>query len=174
MLAYEDIAAGLHYHAHRFESRWFEHWELVNEAWIAVHGMKEIKLARMAIPWRMLDYMRANGNLRRVWRKGRVNDSVRLRCVSLHYEICTDLMLKDVLASPKRYNNVVDNQDTIDWLTDNCMLNVDERIMLDMRFYRSMLHTEIGRDLHMTPSRVCQRMKIIMLKLQAAAKRLRR
>ncbi len=172
MLSYGQLAGGLHYHAYRFESRWFEHWELVNEAWIAVHEMDEIKLARVAIPWRMLDYMRAENKFKN---RGRYRSTKQtMRVVSLYTPITENLMLKDMIARPKKYNAIVDNQDTIDWLADNGRLSIDERIMLDMRFYKCMLHIEIARALHCTESRISQRLSIIIKKLQAAAKRLRR
>lgn len=171
-LTYTELAGGLHYHAHKYESRWFEHWELVNEAWIAVHEMKHIKLARMAIPWRMLDYMRTENKFKN---RGRYCSTKHtMKVVSLYTPIYENLMIKDVIARPKKYNDIVDNQDTINWLADNGRLSIHERLMLDMRFHKGMTQKEVGIELHCTESRISQRLTIIMLKLQAAAKRLRR
>lgn len=174
MLAYEDIAGRLHNCAHRYENFMFEHWELVNEAWIAVHRMKSVKLAMIAIPWRMIDYMR-NENCFRLNRNRNRRDvgKTQIRLTSLHQPINYEgRMLKDVLESKKNFMHDVETRDTIDVIASHTYLTLDERMLLDQRFHKRMSWRDIAKTRSCKMGRIYYIRGCIIRMLQATVTRM--
>lgn len=172
MIPYENISARLHKCAHRYQCNFFEHWELVNEAWIAVHQMSNIKLVMLAIPYRMIDYMRRETQyrFRRNHNKG---GGKRIGFISLYHPVGIEGMtIKDVIENPKCYNGDTDNIDTINWLMCHSGLSMRDRLILDMRFHKGMTCKEIGAAVGIDKNFVSQQFRLIKLKMTTAARRL--
>ena len=167
MLAYEDIAGYLHYYANRFEDYQFEHWELVNEAWIVVHKLNHIKFASQGIRWAMITYKAKELRHRRF-------GCPKAKIVSLETPTVFGRMLQDMISDPKRYSTMVDDIDVINGLADEAQLSLDQRLLLDQRYWKCMCLQEIAMTRRCTRENVRLLLNRILRKLQSAARRLER
>lgn len=170
MLEYEDIKGYLHYYAFRFQNNDFEHWELVNEAWIVVHKLNKIEFASQGIRWAMLTY-------RAVQTQHRRYGSSTATVLPLETDAGLNMLVGDMLAKPNRYvpsTDTIDNVDTISWLADNARLSLDARILLDQRFGRCMTFDEIAEGRNCTRENIRLLVKKIITRLCRAAQRLER
>lgn len=167
MLELKDIIRYLHYYAFRFENNRFEHWELINEAWIVVHGLKHIEFASQGIRWAMISYRRRENQHRR-------HGSSTATVLPLETDAGINKLVIKMTAVPSRHTPEMDNLDTIGWLANNAQLSTDERILLDQRFGRYMTLQDIADGRHCTHQNVLQKMNRVITKLCRAARRLER
>ena len=167
MLKFEDIVGYLHHYAFRYENATFEHWELINEAWIVVHKLNHIQFASQGIRWAMMSY-KAKENQRRRY------GSSTARILPISTDAGINKLVKEMIAKPSNYEHRTDTIDTISWLADNACLSMSERILIDQRFGRQMTQSAIARVRNCTRQNISQRIKITIYKLCCAARRLER
>lgn len=167
MLALDDIIRYLHYYAMRFEDNQFERWELINEAWIAVHKLKHIQFASQGIRWAMLGYKRVERQLRR---KGSSTATI----LPLETDAGINKLVVDMMAKQDVSMNRMDTIDTISWLANSARLSLDERILIDQRFGKGMMLREIATTRNCTRQNVKMLLNRIISKLCRAARRLER
>lgn len=167
MLAFDDIVGYLHYYAFRFQSRNFEHWELINEAWMAVHRLNNIKFASQGIRWAMLVYKKKENQHRRYGSSSAV-------ILPLETNMGINKLVMNMTAKPIKSMSDMDNIDTISWLANNACLSLDERMVIDQRFGKGMTMESIACDRQCSHQNVYDLIERIIAKLCRAARRLER
>lgn len=167
MIALNDIIRYLHYYAFRFQNERFEHWELINEAWIVVHKLNRIEFASQGIRWAMMSYKQKENQYRR-------HGSSTAKVLPLETDAGINKLVRDMVAKPSNYTPDIDNIDMIGWLANNARLSIDERVLLDQRFGRHMTLQDIAAGRHCTHQNVNQLLSKIINKLCQAAQRLDR
>ncbi len=167
MLELEDIIGYLHYYAFRYENNRFEHWELINEAWIMVHKLNHIEFASQGIRWAMMEYKRRENQHRRY-------GSSTARVLPLETDAGINKLVRELAAKPIQLTPDIDNVDLISWLANNAKLSLDHRMLLDQKYWKHMTHMDIADTRGVTYQAVGQIFDRIIDKLCLAARRLER
>lgn len=167
MLVLKDIIGYLHYYAYRYENDRFEHWELINEAWMVVHRLNRIQFASQGIRWAMMSYKARENQYRRY-------GSSTATILPLETDAGINKLVREMIARPVELRYRVDDADTISWLADNACLSLDERMMLDQRYWKHMGLKDIADTRGVTHQAINQRLGIITHKLCLSAQRLER
>lgn len=164
-LEYNEIKAYLHYYAGKFQSKYFEHDELVNEAWMIVHRLDHIEFASQGIRWAMLSYIRKE--------RGKVNKgSSKAFICSIEDKagLYTNL-IKDVIEDPKNFNQSIEDSDFIVILLSKSGLRIDERILIDQIYFRGWTQRKVAQLRGCTPEAIRQKFNKILKKITRVAMR---
>lgn len=137
-LEYKQIEVYLHYYAGKFQSKYFEHDELINEAWMVVYKLDNIRFASQGIRWAMLHYIQIERA------KAHKGNSKAVLC-SIEKEMGIGILLKDIFAHPKNYLQTTEDKDLISGILRNANLNMRDRILLDVLFYRGWTQVKIAK-----------------------------
>lgn len=159
-IEYEEMKGYLHHYARKYENKYHEKWELISEAWIAVHNLNEPKYLSNGIRWAMKSYRINSLN----WRR---RGNPRASIVSLDNEMNEMFCLKDCIFDPLNQYSVVDNADEIKYLGRNITLK--NRLLLDQRYYQGLTLQEIGLIHSCTKSMIKWRLDRILEMLKQVA-----
>ena len=110
----------------------FEVDELVNEAWIAIHELDEIRYVSQSIRWAMINYMRSQ------WQqKHRGKKSVKISTVDK--EIAEGIFLRDTIIAQKseRKKNFED-KDYVYFFVKKGNLTLAEWSLIYQRYYQGL------------------------------------
>ncbi len=128
-LPLSEIEGYLHYYAYRFENRRFEHWELINEAWLKIHDLTEPKFSSAGIRWAIQHYI--DEQYRQDYR-GKPESKIQ----SIDTEVLEGLFFKDTLAAPE--NNTLENADFVDCLLHCSKLTLADKLFIDQRYFQNL------------------------------------
>jgi RNA polymerase sigma factor (sigma-70 family) len=144
---FEDNEACFHFHAYRYQSKRFDHWELVNEGWARSRD-KNPDYASIGARNAIIDYIREE---LRQDKRGKVAEP------PLH-------LTGDCISGRKDDRDIIDAKDYIETLTAN--LSDTERHLIEDKFYKGLTYRQIA-DKHNTSHQV------IYGRMQRLLKRLR-
>lgn len=161
-LKYDEIKAYLHYYAGRFQSKWFEHDELVNEAWMIVSKLEHIEWASAGIRWAMIAYMNKQKALRRKGNKSAVIGSI-------DNENINGSIIKEIIKCPKVPNQTLEDSDFIEILLCKSNLRMDERILIDQIYFKGWNCGKIAKLRECTHQNVRQKLKKVLDKITKVA-----
>ncbi len=160
-LYYEQIAAYLHYYANKYQKRGFEHWELVNEAWIRTRNLRNMKFASSGIRWAMLHYMKEQ------WAEKQHKDK---SIVSIEEESqFQGIFIKDIVIDSQNHNLVVENLDLVEKLLRKDKLNVKEQILIDKLYFKDWPKNKIAKLIECTPGNITHMLRRISQKFNPIA-----
>ncbi len=161
MLVYKDIKGWLHYYANIYQSNYFEHDELINEAWIAIKDLTIPAFASAGIRWAMSSYKQ---KIYRQKHRGRKDSKIQ----SIDDSICDGLFLKDILAA--LIKGYVLDTDGVPALLNNPRLTLENRLLIDQRYVRNLTLNEIGKIYGVTGEAIRQRLNKLLTTLKYLAK----
>ena len=137
-LEYDEIKAYLHYYAGKFQSKRFEHDELVNEAWMIVHKLNHIGFASQGIRWAMWSY------ISKEHAKAHKGNRKAVVCsIEKEYKF-TELLIKDIITDPKKYNQNIEDSDLVKVILNKSKLRMDEIILIDQLYFRGWTQKRIA------------------------------
>ncbi len=136
-LPYDDIKRFLHYYAGKFQSKDFEHWELVNEAWIGIHGLTNPHYVSNGIRWAIQCY---KAKMHRQKHKGKPKSFIQ----SIDEAVVDGLFLKDILVAPV-HKKEVDNRAYVGCLLRNPKLKLEDKLLIDQRYFQGLTMPQIGK-----------------------------
>jgi RNA polymerase sigma factor (sigma-70 family) len=163
----DDYIGYLHYYASRYKNKRFEHWELINEAWIKVHGLPHIEYMSQGIRWAMSIYKRIE-----YARDHHRNPDARV----IDFSTATGGNEKDaaikamLIAVFDRHEQQIEDKDTISYLVYKAAkLPMKDRILIDMHYCRHMSYRSIAALYGCSYEWIRQRMLRILERLIDAA-----
>lgn len=164
-LEFDEIKAYLHYYAGRFQSKYFQHDELVNEAWMIVHKLEHIEWASAGIRWAMLLYINKQRAL---------NHKGSTKAVIFSIEKETGLynkLIKDIIEDPKNFNQSIDDKDLVKSILDRAHLSMSERILIDQIYFRGWNCVKIAKLGDRTHQAVRRRLNKVLDRITKIAMR---
>ena len=163
-LDYDEIKAYLHYYAGRFQSRYFEHDELVNEAWVIVHKLEHIEFASQGIRWAMMTYMNKQKCLNHKRNKTAIISSI-------DNENINGSIIRDIIECPKVYNQTLEDSEFIEGILDKAHLSMYDRILIDQIYFRGWALSKIAKLRGCTYEAVRQKLNKTLEKITKVAMR---
>ncbi len=141
-LPYNEIEAYLHHYAGKFQNSEFEHWELVNEAWLGIYDLTIPQFASNGIRWAILRYKQKK--YRRKYRGSGRAKGITIQ--SIDEEITNNIFCKDTLMAPlsKKMKNI-DDSDYVTHLLHNPKLSLANKLLIDQRYFQDLTLTQIGK-----------------------------
>ena len=173
-LTFEQVENHFHKWAHIFQNNMFEHWELINSAWlegkVRFLPQSKIKFASYRIRCDMIDYMRFTLKSRRRKKRERrgkhfpyINNFSDMYknngCNTIH-----PIKFEDML---KAKNIDIERKDLIHFLTNHSSLTMREKLIMKLMYIGGYCQREAGEVCGMTESRVSQIHTNIMMRLRA-------
>lgn len=138
-LPLEEIERYLHHYAGRFQCKRFEHWELVNEAWIRIHGLTISQWASAGIRWAMQTYTN-----RQRMQDHRGKPSSRIR--SIDEEIADGLFCKGLIEAPKDRRLQVDEDcEYAHHLLRSSRISLADKLLIDQRYFQGLKLRQIAK-----------------------------
>lgn len=147
----------MHYYAGIYQSKWFEHDELVNEAWIAVRNLDRIEFASQGIRWAMLTYIK--------------KERAKAHKGSKKAVICSidDVLLKIIIKDPKNFLQTIEDSDLVSGILIKSGLDMKDRILIDLLYFRGWTQKKIAELRGCTRQNINMRLDIILEKLNRVA-----
>lgn len=177
-LTFEQVELTFHKWAHIFQNNRFEHWELINSAWLEGRvrflPQSKIKYASYRIKCDMKDY------IRRVL-KTRVKQRMKVRGKHFPYmnnfsdvyyknsirdTFCTrHIKFEDVLKVKDGVD--IEQKDLINFLTSHCSLTRQEKLIMKLMYIDGYCMKETGKVCGVCEARVSQVHSNIMMRFRA-------
>ena len=159
-IEYEEMKGFLHYYAQRFQNKYHEKWELINEAWLRIHNLNEPKYLSNGIRWAMHNYIKESiAQTKRGRQKAQI--------ASIDEDINNIFCHKDNIFDPLNNYTDVDNLDELEHLGKK--LTLSERLLLDQRYYQGMKLEEIGKMYGVTRQAILMKLQRILKKMKKQA-----
>lgn len=136
LYTYQQLAPFLHRWAFHFQNRKYDHWELVNSAWLSrrVQKLKNLLFASASIKYAMIEYMRSE-------EKSRVHTKQRPQFISLP----DDIGLLKVTNNREINDYKVETVDFFDWLTRG--FSKTDRLIIKRLYIDGWSRADCAREL---------------------------
>ena len=165
-LAYEQIQGILHHEAELHAGHSFEHWELINEAWLVVQGLSTTYWAKNSVSWAMLNYITAQSQLAK---RGNPNANiVSLSAPEEGEEPEESFLLSIMDGGVNPTLSSIERKDFVKFLWDNTTL--DEQDLIQQRFYEGLSVRQIAQKFQITPECVYQRIERVFTRIKELMK----
>lgn len=159
-LPYNTIEPFLHYYAGHFQSNRFEHWELVNHAWITIRDLENPAFASAGIRWAMQYY---KDRQYRQDHRGKEKSVIQ----SIDEEVGEGLFCKDFLTAPT--DNRVEDCEHVCFLLHNTKLTPADKLLIDQRYFQSLTFKQIAKIYGCTHQNIGPKVNGIVNKLKDIA-----
>ena len=156
MLSYEQIAGYLHYYASKYQSNEFQHWELVNEAWIRNQDLRRMDFASSAIRWSMLHYMKKQRSVNHLGKKSTDGETQ-----------FPGIFIKDIVLAPKD-DKKMENLDSLKGILAKVSLTYEEKDMVEKYYFKNWSQTKLAKSRHCTPANICLKLGKIISRMNRA------
>lgn len=138
-LPYKTVEPFLHYYAGRFQSDRFEHWELISEAWLAIHDLAIPRFASAGIRWGMINYVR-----RQYMQDHRGKPKSKIQ--SIDEEIVKNLFLSGIIVAPKdKRAQTKEDTEYIQCLLWYSRISLADRLLIHQRYFQGLQIKQIAK-----------------------------
>lgn len=162
-LPLKEIEAYLHYYAGRFQRKRFEHWELVNQAWIDIYDLEIPQYASAGVRWAMQRYIR-----QQYMQDHRGNTKSVIQ--SIDEEVVKNLFLSGLIAAPKdKRLQVAEDIEYAHCLLRNPNISLADRLLIDQRYFQDLWIKQIAKIHGCTKTNIIYKLNRIIKKLKYVA-----
>ena len=175
-LTFEQIELSFHKWAHFFENKYFEHWELINSAWldgkVRFLPQSKIKYASYRIKCDMKDYMRRISLSRR--KQVRLSKGKTFPSMINFSDLASIPYLENDGAHPLKFEDIlrtknidIGSNDFVHFVTNHSSLSRQEKLIMILMYIEGFTQREAGEVCGVVESRVNQVHTNIMARLRS-------
>ena len=128
-----------------------------------VHKLDHIEFASQGIRWAMWSYIsKENAKVH----KG--NSKAVVCSIEKEYRL-TELLIKDIITDPKKYNQNIEDSDLVEAILNKSKLRMDEIILIDQIYFRGWTQARIAELRRCTCQNISLKLDRILEKITKIA-----
>ena len=167
-IKFEQVEPAFHKWAGIFENNQFEHWELINSAWlegkVRFLPHSKIKFASARIKYDMIDYMRRRDGCRRRKSRETIGKKYKHLPYMINFSDVKSFYRSEIGSENSSFESLQENpqmdileqKELVDFIINSIFMTRTEKLIMKLYYIDGLLQEEIGKVCGYEESRISQ------------------